>query len=118
MVSLLSVYDKNGCFLDTLLTIIETGCGVYVANVFSPNGDGVNDHFGPQFPSENYKQVLFEIYDRWGTAVFGCQQATLCEWDGFFRGKQSPSGVYAWRLKYTNTDERTIELTGNVTLIR
>lgn len=115
---LLSVYDKNGCFLDTLLTIIETGCGVYVANVFSPNGDGVNDHFGPQFPSENYKQVLFEIYDRWGTAVFGCQQATLCEWDGFFRGKQSPSGVYAWRLKYTNTDERTIELTGNVTLIR
>jgi gliding motility-associated-like protein len=114
----LSIYDKYGCFLDTMLTITESKCGIYMSNVFSPNGDGMNDHFGPQFPSENYHQGIFEVYDRWGTAVFTCNQTNECSWDGMFKGKQSPVGVYAWRLVYTDIKGENQILTGDVTLIR
>lgn len=42
--------------------------GVYVPNVFSPNGDGINDVYRILIPY-NAKIASFSVYDRWGRHV-------------------------------------------------
>ena len=113
----LTIYDEFLCMHDT---IVEVGlvCKIYVPNVFSPNGDGVNDYFGPYIPENFYTSGAFEIFDRWGNLVYKCHDLGSCSWDGMSFGKHEQSGVYAWRLVYTDKEGQSRLLTGDVTLIR
>jgi gliding motility-associated-like protein len=42
--------------------------GVFIPNVFSPNGDGINDTFEIKY--EHAEEISMTIYDRWGKEVF------------------------------------------------
>lgn len=42
--------------------------GVFIPNVFSPNGDGINDMFDIKY--EHAEEISMTIYDRWGNEVF------------------------------------------------
>ncbi len=74
----------------------------YIPNIFTPNGDGVNDRFIPHininFPIEN---VSFKIFDRWGTKLF---ESSIVDgnigWNGKFNGADVSSTVYVWNLQY------------------
>jgi gliding motility-associated-like protein len=67
-----SVYSNEVCV---------DNCPVYtLPNVFSPNGDGVNDYFKP-FPYKFVKSINLDIYDRWGLLVFTCTDPEI-NWDG------------------------------------
>jgi gliding motility-associated-like protein len=63
-------------------------------NVFTPNGDGVNDllelHCGGQ-------SSLFTIQDRWGRTVFETQEPKP-SWDGRKGFDPCPEGVYFWSM--------------------
>ena len=64
------------------------------ANVFTPNGDGINDIFDPGFEGEFIGCVDFRIYDRWGTKVFDSNIGQY-GWDGVtLRGQPAPNGIY------------------------
>jgi hypothetical protein len=43
-------------------------------NVFSPNGDRVNDHFIP-FPYRGVKEIDLQVFNRWGQVVFHHQRS-------------------------------------------
>jgi gliding motility-associated-like protein len=61
---------------------------IVIPNVFSPNGDGVNDLFIIQnLLLYDFRQVT--IYNRWGKAVYSSTQYNN-DWDG----KNVPDGVY------------------------
>jgi hypothetical protein len=88
-----------------------------VPTIFSPNGIG---------PSENEKWCIFSnciatlsmgVYDRWGQLIFETTDPEQC-WDGKKDGKEVPTGVYAFRLFVVQTDGKTIERSGTVTLTR
>ena len=65
---------------------------IIAPNVFSPNGDGINDIF--EVRSENGNKVLLEIRTRTGVLVFRIE-AVRCRWDGFsLSGQEMPEGVY------------------------
>lgn len=49
-------------------------------NVFTPNNDGVNDELLP-ISSRHIKEVVFNVYNRWGTIVFQTDNPQI-EWDG------------------------------------
>lgn len=94
---------------------------VYLPNAFSPNADGINDDFKGYFGNG----VLFETYelhvfDRWGNQVFLSDDASR-GWDGSYKGRVMPSGVYVWRLK-TNIvncgQEIEVVRTGDIALLR
>jgi gliding motility-associated-like protein len=95
--------------------------GIYVPNVFSPNGDGINDVFTISFGSDlTVSAVSGTIYDRWGNLVFASDQQPF-EWNGFFGDEKMQPGVYAYliHVTYTNGVLETSELLyGDVTLIR
>lgn len=83
---------------------------------FSPNGDGRNDTFAP-LGTRFAKNVTFQIWNRWGQEVYNSTDANK-GWDGYFKGTQAQTGVYAYMLKYTNSLNEEVIIKGNVTLVR
>lgn len=68
-----------------ILTIVRRG-NVYLPNVFSPNGDGINDRV-TVFSSPEVKKIdRFRIYDRWGELLF--QQSVFPPNDEFLVGTE------------------------------
>lgn len=88
---------------------------VQVPTAFSPNGDNLNDVFLPR--AEFVNDYVFRIFDRWGNQVY---ETTNPEegWDGLTDFEPLPLGVYVWVITYTNEEEDSELLKGNVTLIR
>jgi gliding motility-associated-like protein len=95
--------------------------GVYVPNVFSPNGDQVNDFFGVSTGSDiSVISINGKIFDRWGNLVFA-SEAIAFEWDGFFKHEPLQPGVFAYviHMKYeVNGQEKDEVFAGDVTLVR
>ena len=117
------VIDKNNCVTDGKINInIDKKRPVYVPTAFTPNNDSNNDIF--YIYSTQVVQVVkeFTIYDRWGEAMFGQQNFKTDDptfgWDGNFKGKEAPSGVYVYYITVQYQDGTTEAITGNVTLIR
>ncbi len=94
---------------------------LYIPNVFSPNGDGVNDEF-KVYAANDIEVLSFElnIYDRWGNHLknFG---STDDSWDGKMNEKAMNPGVFVYYYKATIVAcGKTVELfrKGDVTLVR
>ena len=88
-----------------------------VPNAFTPNGDGINDFFYAL--GNNVDAIDMLIFNRWGQMIFETKTPGRDSgWDGTFKGKPQPIGVYAWVLKATLKDGTPVKKKGNVTLIR
>jgi gliding motility-associated-like protein len=83
---------------------------------FTPNGDGRNDVFAP-LGTRYVKKLTMEIWNRWGQQVYNSSDITK-GWDGSFQGSAAQTGVYAYLVKYTTTENEEKVIKGNVTLIR
>ncbi|MCS7073003.1 MAG: PKD domain-containing protein, partial [Bacteroidia bacterium] len=112
----LIVTSIGGC-KDTATTTIESKSlnVLFVPNVFTPNGDGVNDKFEIKALGFDY---LLEIYDRWGHLIFNNQNNKNNLWDGTKDGQPCPEGVYVYRIDATRFDGLKESRTGSVTLLR
>ncbi len=111
--------NANFCPESVQITV-QTCCnekGIYVPNIFSPNDDGENDRFCV-FPVEACSNYQLQVYDRWGNLLFTGLDAANC-WDGTFRDKMVPPGVYTWFLSFFAQDQgNRAVLKGSVTVIR
>lgn len=98
---------------DTCTTILT------MPNVFTPDGDGINDIFRPATTGEP-TSFSMEIRNRWGQEVFRTGSVGN-GWDGKVQGNPVPNGTYFWVVNYGDVQEdgRTIarELSGHVTLL-
>ncbi|MEN8201258.1 MAG: gliding motility-associated C-terminal domain-containing protein [Bacteroidota bacterium] len=84
-------------------------------NVFTPNGDGINEYFEIQH-AERFPEIQVEVYNRWGSLLYsstGYDSST--NWDGTTRGKEVPVGTYYYVIiPYRGAKP----FTGHVTIIR
>ena len=90
--------------------------GLLENNVFSPNGDNVNDIFS----FENYGMLEMNVifYNRWGDKVFEMFTPTD-SWDGIsMNGQEVPEGVYFYVLNAKGEDGSVYEEKGSVTIYR
>lgn len=113
----LVVTALNGC-KDTLTSTvyIEEPYQLFIPNVFSPNGDNINDYF--RVISGCINQLEVDIYDRWGNYVYGYNDKTG-KWDGTRNSnKKADDSVYYYIVKVTDRDNKVEIYTGTVTLIR
>ncbi len=119
-----------GRYVDTLSTV--HGCDsiavlevqwrvdrelAYLPNAFSPNDDGLNDLFLPNLEQLKFQQYQLRIFDRWGNLVFSSQNPAA-GWDGRFRGKVCPPGVYACYLSLSTELCQQVFFEGALSLIR
>ncbi len=119
-----------------VIAISETGCldtanvTVFVdtlvpdflmPNAFSPNGDGINDFFGPVlYNKSGYIVNQFRIYNRWGNVVYTASAKSKVGWDGTYgnAGKEAGAGVYNYLIEIRFVDGKVVTKKGDVTLIR
>lgn len=91
-------------------------CALGFPTAFSPNGDGINDRFGPLnfCPLVDYELIVF---NRWGARVFFSNDLTI-SWDGTAGGDDLPVGMYVWIARYQTLGGDSEKETGSVTLLR
>ncbi|MCH8555941.1 MAG: gliding motility-associated C-terminal domain-containing protein, partial [Schleiferiaceae bacterium] len=88
-------------------------------NVFTPNGDGINDVF--KMISEdnllNFKDFELKIFNRWGQLLFQTRERRF-QWDGRMNGKELSEGVYFWVIEMEDICGRQVDEKGIVHLTR
>ncbi len=92
-----SAQDSAGNYIkpEELTRVCIDNCDYYeLPNVFTPNGDGINDLFKP-YPYKFVEKIDMTIYNRWGNEVFKTEDPDI-NWDGkdFVTGKPVSDGVY------------------------
>jgi gliding motility-associated-like protein len=114
-----TVTTPEGCLFADQIYVNEHCEDLIFPTAFSPNGDGINDGFGPVLYNQATAYEL-HVYNRWGQRVFSSDRVDA-EWDGMFKGKDCELGVYVWYTRYKvvqNSMEVTRQQHGNVTLMR
>lgn len=106
--------DVNGCKAIDQVTIFFRGT-LFVPNTFTPNSDGVNDHF--RALTSEMSELRLLVFNRWGEQIFGTDQLDGA-WDGTYKGRESPIDTYVWRVDCTETNGAKRTVYGHVNLVR
>lgn len=104
----LTITTADGCTDSYTTTYVVLPEDIVIPNVFTPNGDGLND----QFVIENiqfYRNQL-TVFNRWGQAVYEASNYRS-QWNG----SDLSDGTYFYVLILT---DRGTEFTGHVTILR
>lgn len=111
----LHTVSEEGCkAVDSLL--IKPPATLFFPNAFTPDGDGVNDMFGPVSSSVTEFHML--IFDRWGHVVFESEDINT-QWDGtVMGGGLASTGVYVYKYRAKGHYFEANEKYGHVTLVR
>jgi len=116
--------NEAGCTAhDSLLILIRKGEGVYIPQIFSPNGDGQNESF-TVYGDPSLVEVVefFQIFDRWGELLFDRESMSINDessgWNGSFRGRLVLPGVYVWHARIKMLDGTVLLKKGDVTVVR
>lgn len=84
-----------------ILTNIETTDSI--ANIFTPNGDGINDVFKIN-GLDVFKKYNLKIFNRWGLKVFETETPQTIFWDGrTLAGLPVPDGTYYYIITGENS---------------
>jgi gliding motility-associated-like protein len=97
---------------------VELPSELIIPNIFTPNGDGVNDVFMIQ--STSLTNISVQIFDRWGVKMYDMSsEKNQVGWDGKnLAGKEVPAGAYFYMLKAEGKDGTAFEKQGTVNLYR
>lgn len=107
---------RKYCTAETTLKVEVGPHGkVLVPNMFSPNGDGINDVF--YVYGNNVREVKLTIFNRWGEKVFDSNSVNS-GWDGTYKNEPQSPGVYTYVVEFTFLDNQKLQKQGTVTLVR
>jgi gliding motility-associated-like protein len=113
----LHVTNNIGCE-DSMSVVIATEIpsNITIPNIFSPNGDGINDQF--TIISVGLKTMEVDIFNRWGTKVARVEGIGQ-SWDGKLNnGDDASEGTYFYILKANGLDGEEYELHGAMMLVK
>jgi gliding motility-associated-like protein len=106
--------SKNCVNSDTVrITILKVVFDGKISNLFTPNGDGINDTWYLQdiqkFPDNEV--IVYNIY---GKEVFS-KKGYMNDWKGTFNGADLPDGTYYYVLRFDSSD---MVLKGSLDILR
>ncbi len=109
------VTTDQGCIGEGAVFVVLVPNIAKVPNVFTPNGDEVNDVFKVYYNARVFGIRQFRIYNRWGQLVYDGKDNN--GWDGTYKGQPAVSDVYIYQIAYEIGGEvKTVK--GDVTLLR
>jgi gliding motility-associated-like protein len=110
------VSDTLNCM--TSLNVIIPECpqdSINIPNVFTPNGDGVNDIF--KIYNTGYTSLHCEIFNRWGIKVYEWDSLSG-GWNGKINDTFASDGVYFYTVKAEKYDGVILDTRGFLHLIK
>jgi gliding motility-associated-like protein len=108
----------NGNCTDTArkTVTIDVAEVLIIPNIFSPNGDGINDQFF--ITSAGLSTLNCDIYNRWGQLIFSIKSINQT-WDGVMNnGNHASEGTYFYLLQAIGLDGKEYKKDGPLTLVR
>jgi gliding motility-associated-like protein len=112
----LTIFYKNGCFAASSVRIkVLNNEELFVPNLFSPNGDGVNEKF--EVFGYGIKDFSMKIFNRWGEKIFESDNQYK-SWDGTYKGVLQNPDTYAYVLRVIYLDDKEVVRKGTITLVR
>ena len=114
----LIVHNADGCY-DTVSHEIFIGPAFtfFIPNVFTPNGDGINDYF---FGSGiGIVKCDLWIFDRWGDMIFHGKDLND-KWNGIANDgdRIAQMDVYVWKVTLTDVFDKVHNYIGIVSLVK
>ncbi|MDR1056766.1 MAG: gliding motility-associated C-terminal domain-containing protein [Prevotellaceae bacterium] len=97
------VVDSDGCIA---IKEYELTSDIFIPQAFTPNGDGVNDHF--------MKGKRLIIFDRLGIKIFEGSDG----WDGTRNGQPAPADTYFYVIFHMDDSGFESHKTGYITILR
>jgi len=117
------IKDAANCTATRRITL-SSDCQktVFIPTGFTPNGDGVNDQLAVYFPFSTLKFNTIQVYNRWGTAIYGASNLILKSgdtlWNGLFDEKITSIGDYIVVAEVTFDDSSTHVFKQQVAILR
>ncbi|MCB0400764.1 MAG: PKD domain-containing protein [Flavobacteriales bacterium] len=95
--------------------IIDPTYAIWIPNVFTPDGDGINDFWF----SEGYgiTELHTYVFDRWGLPIFEGHQLDS-KWNGIYKGKMGVQDTYVYRIEARDVFGEWHQYVGKVTLLK
>lgn len=113
----LTVTKDNCTLTESKQIYIDPYCAFFLPSAFSPNGDGLNDSFGP-LRGGNVQDLQLTVYNRFGNILFQ-SSATAAAWNGRYKNILQPAGNYVWQLIFKDPVSGKLSIKkGNVWLLR
>ena len=112
----LTVTYNKGCIAKSTVTLFtEAKPEVFIPNMFSPNGDSVNDKFFVY--GFGIRDFDLKVFNRWGEKVYESTEQTQ-GWDGVFKNENQVPDAYVYYLQIVYLNNKRFSKTGSVTLVR
>lgn len=106
-----STLERCPTACDTLTVLIRGK--LKAPNVFTPDGDGINDNF-IVLGIEDYPEAVMYIHNRWGNIVYETDNYSGNEWNG----QDSPAGVYFYLIDLDGEPGTDENFTGVIHLLK
>ncbi|MDF1695599.1 MAG: gliding motility-associated C-terminal domain-containing protein [Saprospiraceae bacterium] len=118
------VEDDKGCqATDSMYVEVSDEAFIYLPNVFSPNGDNVNDFFTINYYGRSLSTVSdFRVFDRWGGLIYEIKNRNIesggALWDGYIKSKQVETGVFYYIFEAVLINGVVFEKKGDITVFK
>ena len=115
---------ESGCSTsDSIFITVEEDEVLYLPNVFSPNGDRINDEFTIAYHGRSVAGITkFAVHDRWGALVHQIENMPIENggvlWDGFKDDRIIDDGVYVFYLELELINGRKLTQFGDITVLK
>jgi gliding motility-associated-like protein len=125
-------YSDSGLYQVTLIVTTVYGCtdqvmytveirpdfAFYMPTAFTPNGDGLNDTFGPKGMGVDDENFELMIFDRWGNMVFHTTQ-WMKNWDGRVNNQDIVlEDVFVWKAVFSDQYGTKHQYMGHVAIVK
>lgn len=107
--------ENASCSSTDSLIVTISESAISAPNVFSPNGDEINDEFRVSYKSIVEFQGV--IFNRWGTKIFEWTDIQK-GWDGTHNGRPVKEGPYFYVIRARGSEGKIYNLKGDINLLR
>ncbi len=101
----LTITDIDGCVVtdNVIITVNQPNYNGMISNLFTPNGDGINDFWYLQ-DILNFPENEVFVYNIYGNQVY-TKKGYTNDWNGTYNGSELPDGTYFYVVKFENFDK-------------
>lgn len=118
---LITFTANNVCRYDSSVSLQIDSClplptTFFVPSAFSPNGDQINDTFFPVITNISEDEYRFYIFNRVGEEIF-YSDAPYIGWNGRLKNNTVQSGIYVWKIAFSDQSSQKQVFIGKVIIL-